>query len=401
MPSLSIRTKVGVFSLLFASAMWMSKVAQPLHYEHAGELAAFGVGYAVMACVGGLSFAWGAVSDRIGGLNAVRLGVLLYAVGIGGRVFTDMAPTIVSSALAGVGASLALVGLRPWIRSTVPDAEIARVVAARGLGSQVGVFVGTLGAAGLFLAAGETDGTTLALGLASVLALLAFGWACSVRTGARLPDMSQEERPGQGSESLRPVAAKLAALGLLSGFYVSLITPYLPIYLTDAGLTDAGAATVVAAMSLAQICVTGLLARRGVGRRPGRLFVIAEIATAVATFSVAVALGLSPVLTVILFLFRAAAVAVAVTSEETIQYALIPRNAAGFVFGISQTAFLVGDALGGAVGGPLWANFGPVPLAMIAAAATLLNAVLLPVLFRGSWSVRHEERPHATAQPRS
>ncbi|WP_374010305.1 MFS transporter [Leifsonia sp. LS-T14] len=399
MSSVSIRTKVGVFSLLFASAMWMSKVAQPLHYEHAGALAAFGVGYAVMACVGGLSFAWGAVSDRIGGLNAVRLGVLLYAVGIGGRVFTDMAPTIVSSALAGVGASLALVGLRPWIRSTVPDAEISRVVAARGLGSQVGVFVGTLGAAGLFLAADATGGTTLALGLASVLALLAFGWACRVRTGARLPVASQEERTARGSDGLRSVAAKLAAVGLLSGFYVSLITPYLPIYLTDAGLTDAGAATVVAAMSLAQICVTGLFARRGVGRRPGRLFVIAEVATAAATFSVAVALGLSPVLTVILFLFRAAAVAVAVTSEETIQYVLIPGNAAGFVFGISQTAFLVGDALGGAVGGPLWATFGPVPLAMIAAAATLLNAVLLPVLFRGSWSISHEERAHATAQP--
>ena len=391
MSSLSVRTHVAVFSLLFASAMWMSKVAQPLHYENAGALAAFGVGYAVMACVGGLSFAWGAVADRIGGLNAVRLGVLLYAVGIGGRVFTDLAPTIISSALAGAGASLALVGLRPWIRSSVPEDQISRVVATRGLGSQIGVFVGTLGAAGLFLAAGGAGGTTLALGLASLVALLAFAWVCGVRGNAPSAGVGQKETTERDGAGACSVASKLAVVGLLSGFYVSLITPYLPIYLTGAGLTDAGAATVVAAMSLAQICVTGFFARRGVGRKAGRLFVVAEVATAAMTFGIALVLGLSPVLTVILFLARAAAVAVAVTSEETIQYAVIPGNAAGFVFGISQTAFLVGDALGGAVGGPLLTSFGPIPLAMIAATATLLNAVLLPVLFRGSWSTRREE----------
>ena len=102
---------------------------------------------------------------------------------------------------------------------------------------------------------------------------------------------------------MRSVAAKLAVVGLLSGFYVSLITPYLPIYLTGAGLTDAGAATVVAAMSLAQICVTGFFARRGVGRREGQKPVLlAEVATGVTTFSIALVLGLGPVLTVILFL---------------------------------------------------------------------------------------------------
>ncbi|WP_285116392.1 MFS transporter [Leifsonia sp. fls2-241-R2A-40a] len=378
-----MRTQLVVFSVLFSTAMWMSKVAQPLHFENAGALTAFGVGYAVMACVGGLSFAWGAVADRIGGLNAVRLGVLLYALGIGGRVFTDLAPAIASSAVAGAGASLALVGLRPWIKSSVSDEEIPRMVAARGVGSQIGVLVGTFGAAGLFLAAGDRgSGTTLALGIAALVALGGFLWVCGIRGGRKplavRPGMSEYDA-GAG---MRSIAVKLAAVGLLSGFYVSLITPYLPLYLTRTGLTDAGAALVVAGMSFIQICVTGILARRGTGTRPIKLFFFAEAAAAVATFGIAVVLALPPILTIVFFMARAALVAVAAMSEETIQYAVIPGNAAGFVFGISQTAFLVGDALGGALGGPLWNSLGPVPLAVIAGAATLINAVALPALFR-------------------
>ncbi|NUU08532.1 MFS transporter [Leifsonia sp. C5G2] len=382
MRNLSLRTQVGVFSALFASGMWMAKVAQPLHYEGAGALVAFGVGYGVMACVGGLSFAWGAIADRLGGLTATRTGILLYAVGIAGRVFTDLLPTVAFSAIAGAGASLALVGLRPWIRSAATDDLLPRVIATRSLGSQVGVFVGTLGAAGLFLLFHEgARGTTTALLLAALLALMGFAWMLTIRAGAPVRSVQTEDRAGENRRRWRPIAAKLAVVGLLSGFYVSTITPYLPLYLTSAGMTDAAAATVIAAMSVVQMGATAILARRGRNSRPLALFLITELSAGLITLGLALALGLAPTLIVLLFLARAALVAIAVTAEETIQYAVIPGNAAGFVFGISQTAFLIGDALGGFIGGPIWTAWGPVPLAIVAGVATVVNAVLLPVLF--------------------
>ncbi|GAA4151870.1 hypothetical protein [Leifsonia shinshuensis] len=113
MKSISLRTQLGVFSALFAAGMWMSKVAQPLHYDNAGALVAFGVGYAVMAVAGGFSFLWGTLADRIGGVNAMRIGTVAYAIGIAGRLMTDLLPTVVFSFIAGAGASLALVGIRP------------------------------------------------------------------------------------------------------------------------------------------------------------------------------------------------------------------------------------------------------------------------------------------------
>lgn len=390
--SLSIRTNVGVFSVLFAAGMWMSKIAQPLHYENAGALVAFGVGYAVMALVGGLSFAWGLLVDRIGGLNAVRLGALLYALGIAGRVFTDLAPTIASSAVAGAGASLALVGLRPWIRTAVSDDLIPRVVATRTLGSQIGVFIGTLGAAALFFAWGDDgSGTVVALVLAAVLALGAFAWACVIPSGTRAVSRQNNSLAESPPARIASIAVKLAVVGALSGFYVSVITPYLPLYLTNAGLSDAASAVVVALMSVVQMCVTAMLTRRPTSPRPIRIFLAMEAASGAATFGVALALGLAPVAVVLLFLARAAFVAVAVTAEETIQYAVIPGSAAGFVFGISQSAFLIGDALGGALGGPIWAAMGPAALATVAGAATIVNAVALPLLFGARRGVTDNE----------
>lgn len=383
MRRLGLRGQLGVFSALFASGMWMSKIAQPLHFADAGALVAFGLGYAVMAVVGGLSFVWGALADRIGGLPAMRIGVFLYAIGIAGRVLTDVVPAVLFSALAGAGASMALVGIRPWIRSRAEDTDVPRIVGGRNLGNQVGVFAGTLGAAGIFaVVAQRGGGTEVALLVAPVFVLAAGVWLLGIGGSSAAPVEVTAGADAKPARSFSALAVRLGIVGVLSGFYVSLVTPYLPLYLTRGGLSDAAAAIVVAAMSVAQIATTAVVARRGIGRRPYLLFFVTEAATGVLTACLALVLGASVVVLALLFIARASFVAIAVTAEETIQYAVLPTASAGFLFGISQTAFLVGDAVGGAAGGPLWGELGPETLAVIAAVATLANAALMPVLLR-------------------
>lgn len=385
--SFSLRVQVAVFSVLFAGGMWMSKIAQPLHFDNRGALVAFGIGYAVMAVVGGLSFAWGALADRIGGLNAMRIGAAAYAVGIGGRVLTDMTPSVLFSALAGIGASLALVGVRPWIRSQARDDEIPVVVAGRNLSTQVGIFVGTTGAAALFLLAGQTsDGPVWALATAPLFVLAGVVWLLI----AGRPDSPKKavlSSTGDRSDktTVRPLAVKLALLGVLSGFYVSLVAPYVPLILTHAGLVDSGAAVCIALMSAAQIAATAWLTKKATSPRPFRLFVMAELGSALFTLAIAVTLQFSALAIIAIFIGRAALLAIAATAEETIQFAVIPAAAAGFVFGVSQTSFLVGDAVGGALGAIIWQTAGPVGMMLVAGAATLLNAVLLP-LFLSRWT---------------
>lgn len=378
--TLGLRGQLGIFSALFAGGMWMSKVAQPLHYEHANALVAFGVGYAAMAVVGGFSFAWGALADRLGGLNAVRIGAVVYAIGIAGRVFTDLLPTTIFSCVAGAGASLALIGIRPWIRSQATDQEIPKIVGARHFGSEIGIAVGTVGAAGVFALASQGDsGTVWALQIAPVLVLLGVVWLWIVARSTVKPAVSQLPSSDAVADpaarrSFRALAIRLALIGVLSGFYVSLIVPYLPLFLTGGGLSDSGAAITLGVMSLAQVAVSWVISRRGMSERPFKVFFVAEAVTGAVTIGIGFLAGVPVIFVAALFIFRAAWITLAATAEETIQYAVIPGSAAGFVFGISQTAFLVGDALGGAIGAPLWLSLGPGGLAVISGAAAIANA---------------------------
>ncbi|KQB85683.1 hypothetical protein [Corynebacterium lowii] len=135
-------------------------------------------------------------------------------------------------------------------------------------------------------------------------------------------------------------------------------------------------------MSLSQIAATAVMAKVGTSERPYRLFVVSESATALLTLLAAGILQLPAVVVVAVFVARSAFLALAATAEETIQFSVIPAAAVGFVFGASQTAFLVGDALGGVVGAVLWNSAGPWELLLIAGVVTGINAFLLPLLLR-------------------
>lgn len=381
----SIRTQLAVFTVLFAAGMWLSKIAQPLYFERLEALVAFGIGYAVMAVVGGFSFLWGAAADRFGGLNTVKLGAVLYCVGIAGRLNVDVVPVIVFSALAGAGASMALVGLRPWIRNSVSEQEVLRVVGSRVFSSQLGTFAGTLGASGIFLiSASAENGQTTALIVAPCLVAAAAVWLFFVGRSSETKIKNKVPTDDQVKSTLRKgnlvLALKLGLIGVLSGFYVSLIAPYMPLILTSSGASAAEASLVVALMSAAQIGMSFLVSKRGTGSRPFALFALTELAAGIITLVMAVifdAMWLS-----VLLVIRAAFVAVSVIAEETIQYAVLPATSAGLLFGISQSAFLVGDALGGAIGAPIWLSSGPQTLLVTAGVITVLNAFLLPLLLR-------------------
>lgn len=383
---MGLRGQLGVFTVLFAGGMWMSKVAQPLYFEQSGALITFGVGYAVMAVVGGFSFVWGALADRLGGLNAVRIGAAIYCVGIAGRLLTDVVPVVIFAVIAGVGASLALVGIRPWVRSAASDDDIPRLVGARNFGNQIGLLIGTVGAALIFsIAATQIAGTALALSVAPVLIALAFVWVtvgAKSATGAKQDADDRDEKLDLDRRQYTSLAIKLVVIGLLSGFYVSLVAPYMPLILTSGGASASQAAISMAFMSAAQIVVSGFLSRRGNSRRPFAVFTISETVTGLLTLAAALMLDFGAVTIAVIFILRAAFVSLAVASEETIQFAVIPARATGLIFGISQSAFLVGDTLGGALGAPLWLNLGPQGLLTIAGAVALLNAVLLPFLLR-------------------
>lgn len=380
-----VATQVAVFFALFGAGMWASKMAHPLYFEEAGQLGAFGAGYAVMAVVGGLSFAWGKVADTMGGLRAARLGLLLYAIGIAGRIFANFPAAVVSSAVAGAGASLVIVAVRPWVRSVASDDEIPRVVAARNAGNQSGVLIGSLGA-GLLLAlpVAYHDRLQLTLLVAPAIVLLGWVWLSVVaRTNASTSPPRADASTDERTRAPRGLSVRLVVIGVVSGLYISMLTPYAPLILTDAGVPAWGAPLVVGASSFIQLGVSWALSRRPLQERSAyRSFVVAEIVAGAATLGIAASLGMPYWVIVFLYFMRAGLVSLAVIAEELIQYLIIPAASMGVVFGLSQTAFLSGDALGGLLGATLWQHGGAQALVLTAGVLTLVNAALVAGLLR-------------------
>lgn len=76
------------FSLFFYFSMYLSKTIHALWFEENHALTSFGFSYTMMAVAGILSFFTGKLGDKISPHFALRLGVIVYAVGLALRVFT-------------------------------------------------------------------------------------------------------------------------------------------------------------------------------------------------------------------------------------------------------------------------------------------------------------------------
>lgn len=388
---MSVAGRLSLFFAVYAAGMWISKIAQPIYFDERGAVLAFGIGYSVMAVAGGLSFVWGALADRWGGSRTMTLGAVVYAVGILLRVEVALPVVVLSGAVAGAGASLVLVGVRPWIRRRVDDDGLGRVVAARHLGNQAGLVAGSLGVAAVFALLGpEPGGPRSALLLAPVLVLVALiplRWRAGPeprpRPAVPAAEVSGADAARHGRSAAVAVGWRLAVVAGLSGLYISLVAPYLPLILVQAGGTSAQVSFLIALAGVVQVGATALMSRfDALTRRPLPAFVASEMLCAAALLALAGLLGLSAPGVVVVLIVRSALVAVATVSEEIVQFAVIPAAVSGLVFGVVQSVFLVGDALGGLLGAVLWQAHGATGLLLVSGALVLVNSLLVPLLLR-------------------
>lgn len=388
----STTKQLVIFTFLFTAGMWLSKVVQPIYFDNHNAVDIFGVEYATMAIIGGFAFVWGKLADRLGGLNTIILGSALYALGLMGRIYTSVIPVIFFSAIAGMGASMVLVGIRPWIRSSVDEDSIPRLIAARNASNQTGVIAGSLFASFVIFFAYSygVDGARIGLLLAPILVLSGMLYILTNKKYNIKNNYITRSQDESGEKiKYRKLAIKLAFLGIVSGFYFSLVSPYLPLIIKNFGLPSYGATLTITVISLFQILATTYLSKKESLPNHKLLFVIAELFTALLSIACSYLIGESGVFFLIaLFILRAVFSTVAATAEETIQFMVIPASATGIIFGISQTAFLIGDAIGGWAGAIIWSSGGASKLLLISGAFTLVNCVMLPMLLTSKKTYR-------------
>ncbi len=346
---------------LFFLGMWLSKTAWPLWFHESGDMRIYGISYSVMALTGALTVGVGNLVHRYGVPLSFRVGVGLYAVGIGLRWFNQsLWAGVLSGVFGGLGASTVILALRTNARWLQDSGSSPQFLAARNMASQAATgLAGVL--VGLFLSFSQKWGTQISVlsGLVPLLVVLVGArWIFREET-THASDAPKERLPLLESYRLLHKNLRtrmLLILSGLSGLYTALSAPFFSLLFLDSGLSPASVAylgTLAAITGFASQPFSAWVSRR---LNPLTGFILGE---GIYATSIAFLLFSRQFLWIaILILFRSMGRALSLLSEQIIEIKAVRKEQAAAFYGAVQTTFLLGDSLGGAAGGFLVSIFG-------------------------------------------
>jgi MFS family permease len=378
----------AIFQICFFALMWTSKTLHLLYFEQNNSVMYFGTSYSVMALAGYFSFFIGHLCDRWGYRLTLSVGAALYSLGLILRIYPHSLTLAISSGLvAGLGASTALCSLRLWMVSLADDETTPQLVGLKSSTCAFGTALGCM-AAGIFPGLLNLESNYRDILLYSGVGMGILGFTFILLTKPPQKEKSSEipQTPWHGMLSLfrdyKRIALTTTILGITTGFYVSFISPYLPLIMKDKGLSLLSIGLSTASFSLIRFFVDPFIAHF-VGRHPKhslKIFIFAEILIAGVTG--AFLLPISRAGFILLLLLRSCMLGFSAISEELIWIRLFPKARLGLLFGLNQSAFFIGDFLGGLSNGYLYKNFGLELCIWVVLFIMLVNAVLFIALFR-------------------
>jgi MFS family permease len=174
------------------------------------------------------------------------------------------------------------------------------------------------------------------------------------------------------------LSAGVVLLGVISGLITSMLTPFLPVIIKNSGFSITSVGVLMAVITLVWVIVSPFISGEKIHHRKVLLFTGSQILTGVVVLLLMV--KFPPLVVIAILVLRSVFLSVSVITEQLIQLEMFPANVVGLFFGLSQSAFFVGDALGGSVGGWLYSYHMNVAI-LVCGGLTLLNALLVPLLF--------------------
>ncbi|PCF82949.1 MFS transporter [Staphylococcus delphini] len=370
------------FSIFFFFSMYLSKTVHALWFEENHALTSFGFSYTMMAIAGSLSFFTGKIGDKISPSFALKLGAIVYAIGLVLRVFTQsFLLSGFSGFVAGLGASLVIISLRFWILTIGTKEDRPAIVSINETGTSIGVAVGTV-AAGLLV---TLFAHIVEHPMIYVLILAAVCCASTTLLVPKFPKKTSDEVEKEAKEQqekpikqYKVLVVGVVLFGVIIGLAVSLISPFMPIILKNQGLPVSLIGIFIAVNSIVSIVASPLFASQKVNRYKHWIFFGGEVIAALLLLLYLTPLSSFVILLILVvrsFLYTGSFIA-----QELMELEMFPQQHLGFFFGLSQSSFFIGDAVGGTFGGYIYSL--SITMGILMCTALLLfNAVLFPIFY--------------------
>ncbi len=380
-----------IFSVLFYLSMAVSKTVHALWFDEQNALTFYGFSYTMMAIAGALSFITGKIGDIVSPSFALRLGVFVYAIGLFLRIFTNsLIIAGVSGFIAGLGASLVIVSMRYWILSIGDEENRAAIVSLKETGSNTGTAVGAslAGILTLLLSYIFKNPIVTVLIISSVLCLFTMLFVPKLHKDKESSDKDKEKLKKYVPKRL---ITGVIFFGVITGLSVSLFTPFFPVILKEQGVPVTLIGLYIALIGISSILFAPLFGDNEVNKRKSKLFFWFELLVGVLTLLFLFKLHylIVPFIIIIRTLF----ITGSVICQELMELNMYPKYAIGMLFGLSQSSFFVGDAIGGSIGGILFSinlNYS----LMVCSLLILFNACIFPLFYNFILNKRESGEVH-------
>lgn len=334
----------------------------------------------MMAAAGALSFFIGKISDKLQPNTAIRIAVLLYAIGLALRIFTNSFLIAGCSGLiAGIGASLVVISIKNWILNIGNENDRAAIVSIKETGINIGT---TLGAAlsGILV-------TIISFYTNQpIFVILLFSSFLCASTILFVPKLRKEDKLEDEDlkNSKRNMVPKVLSggiiiFGIINGLSVSLIIPFIPVILKHQEVPVSLIGIFTSLTSLTAIIFSTMFSSNKVNKNKQTIFLFGELIAGILflCFLTKISIYLIPLILVMRIFFQTASI----ITQELMELEMYPKAAYGKLFGLSQSAFFVGDALGGSIGGILF-SWNPNCAIIISSLIIIFNAFSFPIFYK-------------------
>lgn len=369
---------IFAFSLILYSGVWVSKTVHPMFFHETDDLALFGVSYSVMAATGIFSFYFGQIISRMPLKKAILYGCMIYSVGMSLRMFPNFTAAVATGVISGVGASITFICLSSWPFSADGDEERDSWYAYTIWASNIARGVILCMAAYFTAIFAASNGLQILLLASAVCPLLGFflvaRWIPS--------DLKPQGKKSSFIATLRetnPVIIRFSFYSVAAGLLVSLVLPYIPIMAVEAGLSDTEVLTLVGVSSLIVVATQPMVLSIGRVAGPAIFFGFSTLGLSISTALLAFD-GVVWLLCIWVCLRYIAANCVHL-SQRMVEMRVVERSEASTSMGMLQSAFLIGDMMGGALAGLIWTFGNPYLILPIVSLMVVLNGLYFLIVF--------------------
>lgn len=373
------KVKIIYFYTFFFMGMWISKTVQPIYWNHQDVINFFGWSYAAMACTGILTFLYSKLIDQFGINKTVIFGAIFYSLGLFLRAYPlNLELAILSGSFSGIGAGSAMLAIRFWFLAYEDEQERQEIISYT---SMINTFVQGFGVfiSGwivVMLQLFNLNGYKEALIIAAFLILFVVIYL------PKEPENLEESAQKKRQKSVLKFILKNKRISFItglcrfvSGFYITLIIPLLPLYLQEMDMKITNISLTLSIGLILSLMLQFLYGKKIPIKYLDFYYLIFSIGLGISVFTYFHDMTYETVaiISIILFSIFRAMTSMLFTSVEL---KIIPRESISYIFIITQTTFLLGEILGGSLSSYFYLNKYLIHYSWIVAIIIIINSYI-------------------------